>query len=182
MRQPWLHLDHKSRSRRRDDRRRALYSALMIFGYSNTPNNNFHDLPASEKPDQRGVEPIKRLVIDLDGTLTLADTSDYRNVSPNLPLIEKLREYKEQGFEIVIQTARNMRTHENNVGKITAHTVPIIIEWLQKHDIPYDEIFVGKPWCGHEGFYVDDRAIRPDEFVRMSKSEIDTLLDNAPKN
>jgi capsule biosynthesis phosphatase len=75
-----------------------------------------------------------------------------------------------------------MRTHENNVGKITAHTVPIIIEWLQKHDIPYDEIFVGKPWCGHEGFYVDDRAIRPDEFVRMSKSEIDTLLDNAPKN
>lgn len=75
-----------------------------------------------------------------------------------------------------------MRTHENNVGKITAHTVPIIIEWLQKHDIPYDEIFVGKPWCGHEGFYVDDRAIRPDEFVRLSKPEIDALLDNAPKN
>jgi capsule biosynthesis phosphatase len=75
-----------------------------------------------------------------------------------------------------------MRTHENNVGKITAHTVPIIIEWLQKHDIPYDEIFVGKPWCGHEGFYIDDRAIRPDEFVRLSKAEIDDLLDNAPKS
>ena len=47
-------------------------------------------------PDELAFNQIfgdkKRLVIDLDGTLTLADTSDYRNVSPNLPLIEKLRE------------------------------------------------------------------------------------------
>ena len=70
-----------------------------------------------------------------------------------------------------------MRTHENSVGKINAFTLPIIIDWLKRHDIPYDEIHVGKPWCGSDGFYVDDRAIRPDEFVRLSLEEIHALIE-----
>jgi capsule biosynthesis phosphatase len=37
-------------------------------------------------------------------------------------------------------------------------------------------VFVGKPWCGHEGFYVDDKTVRPDEFATMSYSEIRTKL------
>ena len=118
----------------------------------------------------------KRLVIDLDGTLTRADTSDYVNVSPNDAVVEQLRAYKANGFEVVIYTARNMRTHEGNVGKITARTVPVILEWLAKYDIPYDEIIVGKPWCGKEGFYVDDRAVRPSEFASMSYDEIVTMI------
>lgn len=95
---------------------------------------------------------MKRLIVDLDGTITTADTSDYRHVSPNLAVIERLREYQALGFSITISTARNMRTYEGNVGKINIHTLPIITEWLDKHQVPYDEILVGKPWCGQEGF------------------------------
>lgn len=124
---------------------------------------------------------MKRLVIDLDGTITLGDTSDYHAVSPNLSVVEKVRQYKKLGFEIVIHTSRNMRTYEGNPGKITANTVPIIIDWLTKHDIPYDEIWVGKPWCGFDGFYVDDRAIRPDEFANLSLDEINALLGGEQK-
>lgn len=120
---------------------------------------------------------MKRLIIDLDGTLTQADTSDYKNVKPYKEVIDKLREYKKNGFEIVISTARNMRTYKNNVGKINIHTLPIIIEWLDKHNVPYDEIIVGKPWCGNEGFYVDDRAIRPSEFASLSIEEINSLIE-----
>jgi capsule biosynthesis phosphatase len=69
-----------------------------------------------------------------------------------------------------------MRTFEGRVGEIVAKTVPTLIAWLDKHDIPYDEIHVGKPWCGHDGFYVDDRAVRPDEFARMDYTEIRALL------
>lgn len=53
---------------------------------------------------------MKKLIVDLDGTLTQANTSDYRNVLPRLDVIEQLREYHQLGFEIVISTARNMRT------------------------------------------------------------------------
>ena len=120
---------------------------------------------------------MKKLIVDLDGTITLSNTSDYKNVLPNLDLISKLREYKSDGFTIVISTARNMRTHEGNVGKINVHTLPIIIEWLAKYEVPYDEILVGKPWCGHDGFYIDDRAVRPSEFNALSFEEITALIE-----
>ncbi|WP_318478313.1 HAD-IIIC family phosphatase [Photobacterium leiognathi] len=121
---------------------------------------------------------MKRLIIDLDGTLTQADTSDYKNVKPYYEVIEKLHKYKNDGFEIVICTARNMRTYKNNVGKINIFTLPTIIEWLDRYEVPYDEIIVGKPWCGREGFYVDDRAIRPSEFTSLSLEEINKLIEN----
>lgn len=120
---------------------------------------------------------LKRLVVDLDGTLTQANTSDYRNVLPREDVIQKLREYKSQGFDITISTARNMRTYEGNVGKINIHTLPIITEWLDKHNVPYDEILVGKPWCGHDGFYIDDRAVRPSEFADLTREQINELLE-----
>ena len=120
---------------------------------------------------------MKNLIVDLDGTLTAADTSDYKNVLPREDVIARLREYKNKGFKITISTARNMRTYKGNVGQINIHTLPIIIEWLDKHDVPYDEILVGKPWCGHEGFYIDDKAVRPSEFAALSEDEIKALLE-----
>ncbi len=124
---------------------------------------------------------MKKLIIDLDGTLTAANTSNYNEVLPRLDVIEQVRNYKDKGFEIVISTARNMRTHRGNVGKINIHTLPIIVEWLDRHDIPYDEIIVGKPWCGHEGFYVDDRAIRPSEFSKLSLEKLYEIIDKDKK-
>lgn len=119
---------------------------------------------------------MKKLIVDLDGTITKADTNDYINVSPNLAVIKQLRHYKELGYSITIHTARNMRTYKGNVGKINIFTLPIITTWLEKHQVPFDEILVGKPWCGHDGFYIDDRAIRPSEFSALSIDEIDELL------
>ena len=121
---------------------------------------------------------MKRLVVDLDDTLTKNNpTLAYSDKEPNLPLIEKLWEYKSQGFEILIQTARNMRTYQGAIGKINANTLPVIIEWLKKHDVPYDEIYIGKPWCGTEGFYIDDRAVRPSEFLSLTFEEINRLIE-----
>jgi len=119
---------------------------------------------------------MKRLVFDLDNTLTFEGTGDYENVQPRMDIVEKLREYHAQGFEIIINTARNMRTYNNSVGKITANTLPIILKWLEKHDIPYDEIHVAKPWCGNDGFYIDDKAIRPSELRDLSYEQIQQLL------
>ncbi|MBU1375168.1 MAG: HAD hydrolase family protein [Alphaproteobacteria bacterium] len=120
---------------------------------------------------------MKRLVFDLDGTLALDEPDrSYADRRPNTALVARLREYRALGFEIVICSARNMRTHQNSIGKINALTLPVIIDWLAAHDIPYDEIHVGKPWCGTEGFYIDDKAIRPSEFVAMSLDQIRALL------
>ena len=121
---------------------------------------------------------MKRLVIDLDGTLAeiLAEVP-YAERRPVAEVVQALRRYAAQGFEIVIHSSRNMRTHQGSIGKINALTLPVIVAWLDRHQIPYDEIVVGKPWCGTDGFYVDDRAVRPSEFVRLSYEEIVALVE-----
>ncbi len=121
---------------------------------------------------------MKRLIVDLDGTITIDAKAGYDKATPNQQVIAKLREYKADGFEIVISTSRNVRTYQGNLGKINANTLPVILEWLKKHEVPYDEIYVGKPWCGHDGFYIDDRAIRPNEFADLSYTEIKSLIGN----
>ena len=113
------------------------------------------------------------IVMDLDGTLTLDDPDlPYSERRPNEAVIARLREYRADGFKVAIYTARNMATHKGAIGKITALTVPTILEWLRVHEVPYDELHIGKPGAEGGGFYVDDRAIRPDEFVRLSHAEI----------
>lgn len=119
---------------------------------------------------------MKRIIMDLDETICSTSNGNYAESTPNDQVIEKLRQYREMGFQIVISTSRNMRTYEGNVGKINANTLPIILDWLARHDVPFDEIYTGKPWCGKEGFYVDDKAIRPDEFAKLSYNEIKTLV------
>jgi capsule biosynthesis phosphatase len=124
----------------------------------------------------------KRIVIDLDETICFTTGGDYRDSRPNQPVIDKLRWYKSQGWDIAIFSARNMRTHAGNLGKIAAFTLPVVIDWLQRHDVPFDEIFMGKPWCGTDGFYVDDKAIRPDEFAALDHAGIMALVSpRAPR-
>jgi capsule biosynthesis phosphatase len=119
---------------------------------------------------------MKRLIVDLDGTLCHSKDGNYDKAIPVLEIINKLREYKKNNFEIIINTSRNVRTYKGNLGKINANTLPIILDWLDRHKVPYDEVYVGKPWCGFDGFYIDDRAVRPNEFINMSYNEIDTML------
>lgn len=120
------------------------------------------------------IETGKVLVLDVDGTLcpTKQPGQAYPDLIPDPRMLERLRWYREQGYYVVLQTSRQMRTHEGNVGRINATTLPELVEWLRAHDIPHDEIHVGKPWAGHDGFYVDDRAIRPAEFLALEPGQI----------
>ena len=120
---------------------------------------------------------MKKIIVDLDGTITFDDKKkDYSEKEPNIKLINKLAQYQKKGFEIVIFTARNMNTHKEDIKKIKKNTLPIIEKWLEKNNVPYDRIIVGKPWCGFEGFYIDDKCIRPDEFINFSEEEIKKVI------
>ena len=118
-----------------------------------------------------------KIIIDLDDTICSTNNGDYENSIPKEKVIKKIKEYKNLGFEIIIYTSRNMRTYKGNVDLIKANTLPIIIKWLKKFNVPYDQIIVGKPWPSFGGFYVDDKAIRPDEFVNLTYSEIQKITN-----
>lgn len=119
-----------------------------------------------------------KIIIDLDGTLTENDPGvAYPDKPVNWAVVERLREYKSLGYQITVFTARNMRTYEGNIDLIRANTLPIIEDWLARHEIPHDEILIGKPWCGIDGFYVDDRALRPSEFANMTPDQARNFLN-----
>jgi capsule biosynthesis phosphatase len=118
------------------------------------------------------------LVVDIDGTLCGIRTADqsYADLIPRTAMLDRLREYQTKGYRILLYTSRNMNTYKNNVGLINKHTAPVLLEWLAKWDVPYDEILFGKPWPRKQGFYIDDRTVRPDEFLSMSEEEIQKML------
>ena len=120
----------------------------------------------------------KCIVMDIDGTLCrdMATDEVYEDLKPNEAIVGRLREYGQNGFYIILYTSRNMRTFGGNIGRINACTAKFTLAWLDRHAIPYDEIHFGKPWAGHGGFYVDDRSIRPDEFLDLSYNEITRLF------
>jgi capsule biosynthesis phosphatase len=114
------------------------------------------------------------IVLDVDGTLCekKKPSQTYDEVLPAPDVVAKLHEYRANGFYVILATSRNMNTYDANVGLITANTAKVLMAWLDRHGIPYDELHVGKPWPGRGGFFVDDKAIRPGEFVALSYEDI----------
>ena len=101
----------------------------------------------------------KRIAVDLDGTICETKRPD-QNYSEVLPLpgaVESLQQLKASGFYIVVYTARNMRTCNNNLGAITKNQAGIVTNWLKRYSVPYDELLFGKPWVD---WYIDDKAIK----------------------
>lgn len=68
---------------------------------------------------------IKRLIVDLDNTISYTIKGDYVNSKPIEQTINMLRKYHDEGWEIVINSSRNMRTYDANVGKINIYTLPM---------------------------------------------------------
>lgn len=100
----------------------------------------------------------RRFCFDLDSTLVTKprQEGDYSTVEPIEKNINILRYLKAQGHTIIVYTARRMRTHKGNVGAIVADIGKQTIDTLDDFNIPYDELYFGKPWAD---FYIDDLGV-----------------------
>lgn len=123
-------------------------------------------------------------IFDIDGTLCpiKQKTEKYEDLVPYENIINRIRFFKENGAKIVLFTSRNMNSYNGNLGLINKNTAKVLTEWLEKWQIPYDEILYGKPWPGHKGFYIDDRTIRPDEFLNRTIDEMEEICSEVKKN
>lgn len=115
-----------------------------------------------------------RIVIDLDGTICPIRQSNqtYADLLPLPNAVEKINELKNEGHYIIISTARNMATCESNVGKVLKNVGKITLEWLEKYNISYDEIFFGKQ---NADVYIDDRALRFDGWESINSSSLSLI-------
>jgi len=100
-----------------------------------------------------------RVCIDLDGTICEIKKPEdsYLEVPIKKGAREKMQALKEAGFYLIIHTARGMGTAKANEGAMMKRIGKDTFDWLAKHEIPYDEIYFGKP---NAHVCIDDRAIR----------------------
>jgi len=100
----------------------------------------------------------KRICFDLDNTLVTFPKikNDYSCVEPIIENIQYLNYLKSLGNTIIIYTARRMKTHSGNIGKINAEIAKMTLETLEKFNISYDELYFGKPYAD---YYIDDLAV-----------------------
>lgn len=98
-------------------------------------------------------------VFDIDGTICPLKKKGekYEDLVPFPEIVKKISYYKEKGAKIVLYTSRNMNSYNGNIGLINKYTASTLLQWLEKWNIPFDEIVYGKVWPGHKGFYIDDR-------------------------
>lgn len=112
------------------------------------------------------------IVIDIDHTICIpnddqVDTYEkYGKAKPIPEMIDAMRKAKDKGYHIILFTARRMATHNGDINKVIEDVGQLTIDWLKEHDVPYDDLQFGKP---NAIYYVDDKAMRPSEFIGWMK-------------
>ena len=93
----------------------------------------------------------QRYCFNLENTLLM---SSYK--IPNNKNIEYLQFLKDIGHHIIIYTSIGMDIYNGNIGIIMKEHAKTTFELLDKFNIPYDEIYFGKP-CAD--YFIDDLSI-----------------------
>jgi len=117
-------------------------------------------------------KPKPSIVIDIDDTICHTNHNykdakhKYGNALPNKKVIHGMRTLHNQGYYIILLTARRMLTFDGDIQKIIDDVGDITTEWLDEHDVPYDELQWGKPYSST--YYVDDKAMNLEEFIKWT--------------
>jgi capsule biosynthesis phosphatase len=100
-----------------------------------------------------------KICIDIDGVVCELRRPDqtYADLSPLPGAVEKINALKQAGHYLILCTARHMATCNSNLGLVMARQGKTLLDWLATHNIPYDEIWFGKP---HADVYLDDNGVR----------------------
>lgn len=122
------------------------------------------------------------IYIDLDNTLTIPNNQkSYLEHDVNNDIKNAILQAKKKSFKVVIYTSRGMLTYDKNIADIKKYVLPNIKKWLNKNEIYYDDIIIGKPFCGSNGWYVDDKNLSKKQFKikffgPFSKNKIDIII------
>lgn len=103
------------------------------------------------------------IVVDIDDTISYTENRDFENSIPYQEVINKINEFYQNGWKIVLFTARGAKSCNTLEERITKYDA-ITRTWLDKHGVLYDDLVFGKM---NADYYVDDKNISIQEFKEM---------------
>lgn len=104
------------------------------------------------------------ICVDVDDTICQTTNRDYANSVPIEPMVARLREARALGYHIVLHTARGQGRSNGSWQNVADEVRSEVTAFCERYAIPFDALVLGKPWAR---WYVDDKAIRPDEFLTV---------------
>ena len=107
----------------------------------------------------------KTIVVDIDDTISFTYNRDFINSVPNQPVIDKINQLYNEGWNIILFTARGGKSCNTLEEKEKKYRL-VTENWLIKHNVKYNILMFGKP---NADYYVDDKNISVDEFVLRRK-------------
>lgn len=112
------------------------------------------------------------LCLDMDGVIaTIAPENDYARAQPQQDVIDAVNALHDSGHRIVVFTARGSATGID--------WAPVTREQLRAWGVRHHELRFGKPAAD---LYVDDRAARVDELLRMARRARAAGSATSPEN
>lgn len=106
----------------------------------------------------------KRIVFDIDDTISFTTSRDWENATPNLPLITKINKLFYDGWEIYLVTARGNISCKTRTEAFEKYG-DILIKWLKEHNVKYHVLSFQKELAT---YYVDDKGITPEDFLNLN--------------
>lgn len=112
---------------------------------------------------------VPLIAVDFDGTC--CDMEFPMIGAPKPGVKEALTRFRELGYKIMIWTCRTSHFNYDVFGgdprqpTLERDRVKEMIEWLDRNEIPYDEVDDGSRGKPGADFYIDDKGIRFDDSV-----------------
>ena len=106
----------------------------------------------------------KIIAFDLDDVLCTRDSSisgieKYLSCEPIQEMINVCNQCYDDGFEIIIYTARGMSQLKGDVSKIYSNLYNLTLDQLERWGVKFDQLVMGKI---HYDLLIDDKALRSD--------------------
>tara|TARA_B110000977_G_scaffold195197_1_gene273185 strand:+ start:9440 stop:10459 length:1020 start_codon:yes stop_codon:yes gene_type:complete len=105
----------------------------------------------------------KRIVVDFDDTLAWHKGRKFNEAAPNEPLINKLNNLYNQGWQIDIFTARGSISCKTREAASTKYRKDMET-WLANNNVLYHDLSFDKPLAA---YYIDDKGILPEDFMKV---------------
>ena len=103
----------------------------------------------------------KTIVVDIDDTISFTYNRDFDNSLPNQPVIDRINKLYDEGWNIILYTARGGKSCKTLEEKEAKYRL-ITEKWLKKNNVKYHSLMFGKP---NADYYVDDKNISIEEFI-----------------